>query len=206
MLSGRPVMRAESHKTLIGLLREHTTAWRKALGWSRETMVDAIVQAHERLGGPAATGIRFDPQTTDTFSRMKVNADRVSRWLDDETKDNNLLPANFLQSVLAALPADRRRHCLDDFLGPLGLTVRSLEATPRDGVDVELLTHLMREQTEASAATAALLDGDATPADLKKAHREISESIQAAQDLQATIEAQMSAAGAPAAGARERAS
>lgn len=37
---------------------------------------------------------------------MKVNADRVFRWLDDGTKDTNLVPANFVPSILAALPTD----------------------------------------------------------------------------------------------------
>ncbi len=200
------VMRSESHITLIGILRELTTAWRKALGWSRETMVDAVVQAHGQLGGPAATGIRFEPQTTDTFARMKVNADLVSRWLDDETKDNNLLPANFVRSILAALPEDRRQHCIDDFLRPLGLAVRPLEANARGGVDVDQLTRLMREQTDASVAAAALLDGDVTHDELTRAHRELSESIQAARDMQATVEAQMGAAGAQVSADRGRAS
>jgi hypothetical protein len=189
-------MRHESHtKTLIALVREHTAAWRKSCGWSRETMVDAVVQAHDHLDGPAATGIRFEPQTRDTFERMKVNADRVFRWLDDETKDTNLLPANFLQSVLAALPHDRRRHCVDDILRPLGLAVRSLELDARAGVDVAQVTNLMREQTEASAAAAALLDGDATPDELMLAHRELSESIVAARGVRATVEVQMQAVG-----------
>lgn len=190
-------MRHESHKSLIAIVREHTSAWRKAMDWSRETMVDAIVQAHEQLNGPAVTGIRFDPQTRDTFARMKVNADRVSRWLDDESKDSNLLPTNFLPSILAAMPHDRRRHCVDDLLRPLGLAVRSLQLAVLGGVDVGQVTNLMREQTEASAAAAALLDGDATQDELINAHRELSESIVAARSVRATVESQMASAGVP---------
>lgn len=190
-------MRHESHKSLIAVVREHTSAWRKAMDWSRETMVDAIVLAHEQLNGPAVTGIRFDPQTRDTFARMKVNADRVSRWLDDESKDSNLLPANFLPSILAAMPHDRRRHCVDDLLRPLGLAVRSLQLAALRGVDVGQVTNLMREQTEASAAAAALLDGDATADELIHAHRELSESIVAARSVRATVESQMASAGVP---------
>jgi len=190
-------MRNVSHKTLIAIVREHTTAWRKAHGWSRETMVDAIVQAHEQLNGPAVTGIRFDPHTQDTFSRMKVNADRVSRWLDDDSKDTNLLPTNFLPSILAAMPHDRRRHCIDDILRPLGLAVRSLQLEVLCGVDVSQVTNLMREQTEASAAAAALLDGTATADELIRAHRELSESIVAARSVRATVESQMADAGLP---------
>jgi len=187
-------MRHESHKTLIAVLRDHTSAWRKSLDWSRETMVETIVREHEARNGPAVTGIRFEPPTQDAFARMKANADRVSRWLDDESKDGNLLPANFITSILAAMPHERRRHCIDDLLRPLGLAVRSLELEERAGVDVAQVTRLMREQTEASAAAAALLDGDVTLAELTHAHRELSESIVAARTVRATVERQMTAA------------
>ncbi|CAB3916112.1 hypothetical protein [Achromobacter piechaudii] len=187
-------MRHESHKTLLAVLRDHTSAWRKSLDWSRET----IVREHEARNGPAVTGIRFEPPTHDAFSRMKANADRMSRWLDDESKGSNLLPANFLPSVLAAMPHDRRRHCIDDVLRPLGLAVRSLELEERSSVDVTQVTKLMRDQTEASAAAVALLDGDVTLAELTHAHRELSESIVAARSVRAIIEAQMMVTDIPA--------
>ncbi|WP_238912512.1 hypothetical protein [Achromobacter xylosoxidans] len=188
-------MRHESHKSLIATLRDHLSAWRKAEGWSRETMVDHIVNAHSNVGGEAASGIRFDPQTRDTFERMKVNADRVFRWLDDETKDTNLLPANFLQSVLAAMPHDRRRHCVDDLLRPLGLAVRTLSTEGSAEVCVALLSNVLREQAEAGASLAALLDGKATSDELIQAHRETSEAIVSMRAARATVERQMAALG-----------
>ncbi|SSW67264.1 hypothetical protein AVE30378_02533 [Achromobacter veterisilvae] len=188
-------MRHESHKTLIAILREHTSAWRKSQDWSRETMAEYIVAAHETLNGPASTGIRFEPHTQDTFGRLKVNADRVFRWLDDESKDTNLLPANFIPSILAAMPHDRRRHCVDDMLRPLGLAVRTLALEAGDALAQGQVTNLMREQTEAAAAAVALLDANATPAQLVSAHRELSESIVAARGVRAAIEGQMSRAG-----------
>ncbi|HCW18792.1 hypothetical protein [Achromobacter sp.] len=188
-------MRHESHKTLIAVLRDHTSAWRKSLDWSRETMVDAIVKAHEALNGPAVTGIRFEPPTGDTFARMKANADRVSRWLDDESKDSNLLPANFMPSVLAAMPHDRRRHCVDDLLRPLNLAVRTLATDGSASLCVGQLANVLREQAEASAALAALLDGQATRDELIQAHRETSESIVSLRQARATVERQMAAAG-----------
>lgn len=188
-------MRHESHKSLIAILRDHTSAWRKSLDWSRETMADAIVKAHEGLNGPAVTGIRFEPPTGDTFARMKANADRVSRWLDDESKDSNLLPANFLPSVLVAMPHDRRRHCVDDLLRPLNLAVRTLATEGAETLCVAQLANVLREQAEASAALAALLDGQATKEELIQAHRETSESIVALRQARATVERQMVAAG-----------
>ena len=188
-------MRHESHKSLIAVLRDHTSAWRKSLDWSRETMADTIVKAHEGLNGPAVTGIRFEPPTGDTFARMKANADRVSRWLDDESKDSNLLPANFLPSVLAAMPHDRRRHCVDDLLRPLNLAVRTLATEGAETLCVGQLANVLREQAEASAALAALPDGQATKEELVQAHRETSESIVALRQARATVERQMAAAG-----------
>lgn len=188
-------MRHESHKTLIAILREHTSAWRKSLDWSRETMAEVIVIAHECLNGAATTGIRFEPNTQDTFGRLKVNADRIFRWLDDESKDTNLLPANFIPSILAALPHDRRRHCVDDMLRPLGLAVRTLALEAGDGLAQGQVTNLMREQTEAATAAVALLDANATPAQMVNAHRELSESIVAARSVRAAIEGQMARAG-----------
>ena len=190
-------MRHESHKTLIAILREHTSAWRKSLDWSRETMAEHVVAAHDRLNGPAGTGIRFEPNTLDTFGRLKVNADRIFRWLDDESKDSNLLPANFIPSILAAMPHDRRRHCVDDMLRPLGLAVRTLAIEGGEALAQGQVTNLMREQTEAATAAVALLDGDATVEELTLAHRELSESIVAARSVRATIEAQMATRGMP---------
>lgn len=188
-------MRYESHTTLIAILREHTSAWRKSLDWSRETMAEHVVAAHDRLNGPASTGIRFEPSTLDTFGRLKVNADRVFRWLDDESKDTNLLPADFIPSILAAMPHDRRRHCVDDMLRPLGLAVRTLALNAGDGLAQNQVTNLMREQTEAATAAVALLDANATPEQMVSAHREVLESIVAARNGRAAIEGQMAQAG-----------
>ncbi len=96
-------MRDVSHKTWIAIVLDHVNAWRKANGWSRETVVQMIVEAHECTNGPVVTGIKFEPHTADTFERWKVNADRVFRWLDDSSKDTNLLPTNFIPSILAAM-------------------------------------------------------------------------------------------------------
>ena len=53
-------MRNESHKTLIGILREHVADWRRTVGLSSASAIDIIVAAHAHVGGPAVTGIRFD--------------------------------------------------------------------------------------------------------------------------------------------------
>lgn len=192
------VMRNESHATLIGILLGHVNAWRKREGWSRETVVQCIVEAHERIGGPGATDIRFDSCMPDQFQRMKNNADRVFRWLDDQTKDTNLLPANFLPSILAAMPADQRQHCADDVLRVCGLATRSLQEAGHQALDaVHMLQSCMKEGAEANQAMAALIDG-ASEQELQDAQREITEAIEALQIARTKVEIRLKHGGAPA--------
>lgn len=188
-------MRNLSH-TLIAVVRTHVQAWRKREGWSRETVVQMIVEAHEAAGAAITTGIRFEPGTTDAFGRAKVNADRVFRWLDDETKDNNLLPANFLPSVLQAMPLDVRTQCLDDVLLPLGLACRVLHADDDPAV-VDAISHLRAMTTSDAAADQAvinLLDG-ATDAELVAAQRALRQKMHDASESLADIEAAVKARG-----------
>jgi hypothetical protein len=185
-------MRSQSHKTFIGLIREHVSEWRKSKGWSRESAVQEVVEAHARIEGPITTGITFAPTTQDHFERTKVNADRVFRWLDDETKDTNLLPVNFLPSLLTALPQDARRHLLDDFLRPFGLGVRNLAQGESAALNVAgILGSVLKEGGEANQALVDLITA-ATPEALSRAHKEISESIQAQMQARTAIEASLS--------------
>lgn len=178
-------------QTLIGILREEISEYRRLNRLSRETIAAGIVEAHERLGADSLCNIRFEPKTLDTFERMKVNADRIFRWLDDETKDGTLMPANFLQSALAGIPEEVRRRCLDRLLMPLGFAVRSL-GLPDTLVpfSAAVATELMREQNEAAIAITGLIDGY-DKHELEDAHREVSEAIDAGVKARAMIEAQM---------------
>lgn len=105
--------------TAIAIVRDNVEAWRRENDYSRETAAQCIVEAHELLGFDKQTGIRFDPPTRDAYERQRVNADRIYRWLDDSTKDKNLLPFNFLRSILAALPMERRLVLMDTLLAPV---------------------------------------------------------------------------------------
>lgn len=180
-------------QTLIGVLREEISEYRRINRMSRETIAANIVEAHERLGADALANIRFEPKTVDAFERMKVNADRIFRWLDDETKDGTLMPANFLQSVLAGVPEEVRRRALDRILMPLGFAVRSLtgslELVP---FSAAVAVDLMREQNEAAQAVTGLIDGH-DKHELEEAHQQVSEAIDAAIRTRAMIEAQLAA-------------
>lgn len=187
-------------QTLIGILREEISEYRRLNRLSRETVAANIVEAHERLGADSLVNIRFEPKTVDAFERMKVNADRIFRWLDDETKDGTLLPANFLQSVLAGVPEEVRRRALDRILMPLGFAVRSLSLPQALApFSVTVAVDLMREQNEAAQAVTGLIDGY-DKHELEDAHQQVSEAIDAASRTRAMIEAQMAAGEAVKAG------
>jgi len=183
-------MQSHSHKkTLIATLLSHVTTWRKASGWSRESVTQEITDAHERIGGHVVSGICFDPHTSDAYERQKVNADRVFRWLDDATKDNNLLPANFLPSILAAMPSAVAVACLSEILRPLGYGVHVL-AKERQAIGVEHLHELIKETAEAQQAVVDLLDG-ATPQELVIAQKELTEMVDTGKRLLSSVEAEI---------------
>ena len=182
-------MRDQSQKTLIGIVREYLGVWRKREGWSRETLADQLVQAHMQAGAHLSTGIEFSDHR-DTFERMKNNADRVFRWLDDESKDSTLLPSNFLPSVLAAMPVDLRLRCLDEILSPLGLEVRTRDKSNSPALDVALhLVSNIKESAEAQVAVAALQDG-ATDAELDRALAEVTDQRNVADALLINLQAE----------------
>ena len=163
--------------TFIGILRHHVEAWRKREGMSRQSVAMVIVDAHERIGGPADTGIEFDPPSKDAYSRVATNSERIWRWLDDVTKETNYLPANFAKSILAAMPLDIRMAALDEYLRGVGMACRQLpgsaecaEFTPG------ALGSLLKETSEAAVAFTALLDGH-NKAELQAAQKELSQAV-----------------------------
>ena len=156
------VMQRATHPSPIAIVTDHIEAWRRDNRWSRETVADYIVQAHSRIGGPAFSGIAFEPPTTDTFERMRVNADRVFRWFDDHTKDKNLLPFNFFLSVLAALPDDRRVLLVNDLLQPVSLHVGTVTDGDEEPTIEEITLQfraIVTHTADATVAASQLLDG-----------------------------------------------
>ena len=184
-----PHMQHSSHNSWIAIIRDAVEVWRKQNDWSRETAAQVIVEAHELHGLHQVSGIVFDPPTRDAYSRMKVNADRIFRWLDEVTKDNNLLPANFILSNLAALPADLRMHTANRMLMQVGLGCREIgaECSARP---LALLQAMLAEAADAEGAVAALVDGIET-GELENAHRELTEAISAFTKARDTVETMM---------------
>ncbi len=156
------VMQRVTHPSFISLLSEHVEAWRRDSRMSRESIADLIVSAHEEMDGASITGIRFEPKTTDTFERMRVNADRIFRWLDDRSKDKNLLPPNMLWAVLSAMPMDRRILCVNDLLHPVGIEVSTYSDHGAEPSHDQIVMHfqaLVEHGAASTLATSALLDG-----------------------------------------------
>lgn len=182
-------MRNDSHNTLIGTIRTAVVEWRKREGWSRESVAQEIVTKHEEIGAPAVTDIAFDPVTRDAYSRMKVNADRVFRWLDDESKDTNLLPVNFLPSILAALPADLQMQVLGALVRPLGLQVTSSDGAMAPAFDP--LIHASSIIKEGSEAAQAVLKvgADAPAALIEQACKELDDVSEAASTIKRAMRA-----------------
>jgi hypothetical protein len=184
-------MRNNPHKTRIAMYRECIEEWRKREGWSRETVCQMIVEAHERIDGPATTGLRFDPPTIDTYERQKVNAERIFRWLDDVTKDRTLLPANFEPAVEEALPLDIYLKFENMRLARRGVELRLVEVAPAPKLDVTPHVHsILKEYCEAASALVSI-GPDATVDDIKHACRELQEAQDSAgaakRDLQSEI-------------------
>lgn len=180
-------MRDGSQKTLIALLRDAVDAWRRRERWSMATVVDEIVKTHVGRGFDVVTDIHFEPNR-DEVRRMQTNAERVFRWLDDVGKSNNLLPANFVRSVLVALPRDLRIQVVDEFLGGTDLACRVVVAQGVAVMASEVVACVARESGEATAAIAALV-ADVGPERLMQARRELTESIAAQSEALARVEA-----------------
>ncbi|KAF1042388.1 MAG: hypothetical protein GAK35_02761 [Herbaspirillum frisingense] len=170
-------MRNETH-TLISIVAAYVDMWRKRIDASRETVAVLIVEAHERIAGPANTGIRFEPPTQDSFTRSRVMAERIFRWLDDRSKDSNLLPINFLLSILVAMPADIRLRCINDMLAPLKLVAGSMDADLAGDMDaVRHLAAVAKESAEAIGALGLVVAAPTLPA-MEAAVRELDEAIE----------------------------
>lgn len=184
-------MRSNPHKTRIAMYRDCVEEWRKREGWSRETVCQMIVEAHERIDGPASTGIRFEPPTTDPYERQKVNAERIFRWLDDVTKDRNLLPSNFEASIEEAMPTDIYLKFENMRLARRGVELRMIEVAPSAVLDVT--PHVRSMVKEGAEATTSLLaiGPNSTVDELRHACRELQEAEESAASAKREVQSEI---------------
>jgi hypothetical protein len=182
-------MRNESQKTRLTLLMDVVCAWKDRVG-SREAVAIEIVKAHRANGLDRLPKLSFET-AGDSFTLAKNAADRIFRWLDDKSKDTNFMPANFEDSILAAMPRDLLIAYENERLAKFGLCVRGLDGSDGAGFNpVKHLVSIAKETSEAQTAMANLADG-ATPAELEAAARELAEAEESIRSARAEVAAQM---------------
>ena len=118
-------------KPVTALIKDMLDGWRRIRRWSQSAVIDEVVRAHKSIDAERSTEIIFEEERPgrDLTHCQKINMQKVYRWLgsgesDDDSPGN--MPANFLPSVLAALPLDLRIQLANDILAPSGLAVRAL--------------------------------------------------------------------------------
>lgn len=172
---------------IASILRTEIEAWRRANSIaciSREAFAASVMEEHAKQGGEAATGVEFS-FVGDTYTQAKKAAQKLYRWLDTD----GTLPAGIVPSILAALPLDVRLHCLNQFLRPLGIEARSLEAVkPAPFNGLAHVQAMIRENAEAQSAVVMAASAQ-TPEAIKAAIKEVSESIQVDVDAKRSLEA-----------------
>lgn len=179
-------MRSESH-TPISVIKTHFEKWRKENRFSRETAIQFVTEAHEALGFDVVSGIRFDPTTQDAFDRQRINAERVYRWLDDVTTDRNLLPANFIPSILAALPLAERVACVNELLSGVGLVASALDDGGEDELEVNRHLPGMMKETHEALQAVVQLNSNMDEKNLLHTHQEVGEAIHAMTRFQKLV-------------------
>lgn len=182
-----PKVMRDSSQTVITTIRSAINVWRRRQNWSRETVVLEIVAKHYEIGGMERTGIVFNPETQDGYERAKVNADRVYRWLDDETKDTNLLPANFLPSIISALPLDLRLTVVDELLADSGLHADVSQQEINDAPTVAHLRAILKECAEAAASVGDLAGNEEDEGLLAAADKELAEAAAAIERTRVAV-------------------
>lgn len=158
-------MRANSHQaeesnaTWIAIIGGAVNQWKRQHDWSRETVADQIVQSHVNNSSHLVTGINFETQGNgDEYRRQHSNANKIFRWLDELTKDNNLLPTNFIKSILKAMPMALRLKTVNTLLIDLELTAKPI-VYGNHAEPLEMLRHILQETSEVTNAYAQLVDG-----------------------------------------------
>lgn len=188
-MSTNKIMRDSSHQadTWITIVGNAVNNWKRQNDWSRETVAEQIVQTHVKNNSHLATGIGFDTEGSgDQYRRQHTNANKIFRWLDEITKDNNLLPANFIKTILAALPMPLRLKTVNALLIDLDITAnpinKSISLEPLD-----MLKHILQETSDVNNAYAQLLDG-VGPGELELALENTISAIAALEEARASLQ------------------
>ncbi|MBN3004497.1 hypothetical protein JW897_12200 [Chromobacterium alkanivorans] len=170
-------MRKSSHKTVIGVVRDYLDQWRRERGLSLQAAAGEIVEHYFASGMSKVWPVDFHTGG-DAYAAIKANSERIWRWLDDQTKDTTLLPANMLPVVMGVLPFNLRMMCVNELLGPIGLSVSIRQGVLPAVTHAQVLAVSAKESGEAIAALAGLADGW-TPQELAAVRAELQEATAA---------------------------
>lgn len=179
----------EEKQSPLSVLRRHFDAWRKANNWSRETAAQMVVEAHEALGFDTGTEVQFEPKSQDAFTRQRVNADRLYRWLDDVSKDRNLIPYNVHVSVLKALPMERRIACMNEIYAAIDVFATGAVAQEGEAeLDVRNELPAVMKETNEALHSLVMINAEMSDKHLSHGHQEIGEAIHHLTRIQRLIE------------------
>lgn len=151
-------MRMSSHKTVIGVVRDYLDQWRKERGLTLQAAATEMVEHYFASGMNRVWPVDFHTGG-DAYAAVKANSERIWRWLDDQTKDTTLLPANLLPVVLGVLPFNLRVMCVNELLKPVGLSVGIRAGVLPALTHAQVLAVAAKESGDAIAALAGLADG-----------------------------------------------
>ncbi|WP_059286199.1 hypothetical protein [Aquitalea magnusonii] len=148
-----------------------------------EVVANEIVQRYYQQGLDVVWLVDFHRHEPggDVVRVMKTNCERITRWLDDQTKDTNLMSANFVPMLLQVMPPDLRLQVLVEAFTPLGIDVSLRMADEVTDSHAALMSALAKESGEGMAAFALLADR-CTHDELTRALVEIEEGAAAHQD------------------------
>lgn len=187
-------MKTGLHRTSwIAIVAAHVDMWKASRNWSRETVAEAIVSKYCEIYPYGLPGVEEFSNHSDVFTRHTTNATRIFRWLDDCTKDKNLLSANFLPVILQAMPVELRLRCFNEMLRPMYMVTNQLHNVDQAGDEKKSIDHLklvLKEGAEACTAMTNLIDGE-TPDELAAAQHELIELIGSANGALAFVNAKL---------------
>lgn len=169
-------MRDLPHKTVLGVARDALHAYRMRRGLTNGGLAIDLVDFYRQGGWRGVWPIEFQ-ESRDAGRDAATNSERIWRWLDDQTKETNLLPVNLLPVLLAYLPMDLRLRCVSEMLLPLGLSVSIAHTTETQATHAALMAGMAKEAGEGVAAFAELAEA-LTPEQLMRAKVEIEEGIE----------------------------
>lgn len=173
--------------TWVAIIGNAVNQWKRQNNWSRETVADEIVASHANNNSHLLTGIEFEQQGHgDEYRRLHSNANKIFRWLDDLTKDNNLLPSNFIKSILQAMPMAIRVKTVNTLLLDLEITAKPINDVGHIE-PLDMLRHILQETADVTNAYAQLVDG-IEPGELELALETTISAIATLKNTQSVIQ------------------